>query len=387
MPRDKRRALIAELQKARGSTVLCYVTGDRSPVAAQIGDDAIRPIYQLIREAGPCERLDFFLYSRGGAIDVPWRIVSALRGCAKEWNILIPFRANSAGTLIALGADQIVMGPQGELGPIDPTMALRRVVPGPGGQSALVQDQVSVEDVMAYVKFIQDKGGLSEQAAVAGALNKLVDRVDALTLGNVYRTHQHIRDVAKRILLSRAKPPSTDALESIVKTLAELVYAHGHAIGVQAAKEMGLPVHEAEKSVDDLMWKLFEAYETDLKLDLPIDPASAVAKTDLFSEDGVIAVVENAKTSYELCGQNEVRARRQLPQNLQVALNLSLQIPPGINAQQAAGLQQVFQQLLQELQKAVSQQAQQAVRDALNAQAPLLSAEAAFRDGRWKRFG
>ena len=44
----------------------------------------------------------------GGAIDVPWRIATALRAAADEWNMLIPFRANSAATLLALGADEIV---------------------------------------------------------------------------------------------------------------------------------------------------------------------------------------------------------------------------------------------------------------------------------------
>jgi hypothetical protein len=47
---------------------------------------------------GHVARLDVFIYSRGGAIDVPWRIATALRTAADEWNILIPFRANSAAT-------------------------------------------------------------------------------------------------------------------------------------------------------------------------------------------------------------------------------------------------------------------------------------------------
>lgn len=386
MSHKTRQALIKKIEQSRKSRVICYVTGDRTPTGAQIGDDAIRPIYQQIREIGATERIDFFLYTRGGAIDVPWRIVSALRAACKEWNVLIPFRANSAGTLIALGADHIVMGPQAELGPIDPSMAIKRMVPGPGGQGTFVQDSVSVEDVMAYVKFIQDKGGLKEQQVLSTALDRLIERVDAVALGNVYRTHQHIRDVARRILQSRQTPPSTDSLDLIISTLAERVYAHGHAIGVSAAKDMGLPVEEASPELDKMMWELFEAYESDMKLNQPVDPAAVLNSSDRYAEDATIAIVESSTSSFEFKGELEVRARRQLPQTLQVSLNLNLQLPPGINPQTIpANAQQILQALLQELQKVAAGQAQQAVQQALNAQAPLLGAEAAFRNGRWER--
>src|SRR5690242_8684606 len=159
MPRAKRKALIEQIEALRGSRVLCYVTGDRAPTPGQIGDDAVRQMYEHLREIGLVDKLDLFLYSRGGAIDVPWRIVTALRASAKDWYALIPFRANSAATLLALGADEIVLGRFGELGPIDPIMTIQRLMPGPGGPGTVVQDSVSVEDVMAYLKFIQERAG------------------------------------------------------------------------------------------------------------------------------------------------------------------------------------------------------------------------------------
>jgi ClpP class serine protease len=166
MSRAERSRIIGEIEKLRSSRVLSYVTGDRPPTPAQIGDDAVRPIYEQLRKMGHVPRLDVFLYSRGGAIDVPWRIATALRTASDEWNILIPFRANSAATLLALGADEIVLGRQGELGPIDPIMSIQRVAPGPGGgQGTPVQDNVNVEDVMAYVKFTRERAGLSDQQA------------------------------------------------------------------------------------------------------------------------------------------------------------------------------------------------------------------------------
>jgi hypothetical protein len=383
MPRNSRKALIEQIEQARGSRVLVYVTGDRTPAVAQIGDDAVRPMYAHLREMGSVDKLDLFIYSRGGAIDVPWRIVTALRQTSKEWNILVPFRANSAATLIALGADQIVLGRQGELGPIDPIMSIQRTLPQQGGPPIVQQENMSVEDVMAYTKFIHERAGLSDQESLSNALSKLTDRLDAVGLGNVYRTHLHIRDVALRMLQSRKKPVSEREMAAIIETLAERVYAHGHAIGLKEAEGIGLPVKPADDALDDLMWQLLGEYEEDMKLLDPIDPVTALGNDDLFQEDGVIALVESTAFAHELAGTVEVRARRQQPPNLNVALNLNIQLPQNLNPQQQAAMQQ----MLQAAQQQIIQQAQQAVQDALRQQAPLVGVDAGFRGGKWRRVG
>jgi hypothetical protein len=379
MPRQERKELIKQIEDARESRVLTYVTSDRAPAPAQIGDDAVRPMYAHLREMGHVKKLDLLIYSRGGAIDVPWRVVTALRQTSDQWNILIPFRANSAATLIALGADQIVLGRQGELGPIDPQLSIGRVVPLPGGGQMAVQEQMAVEDIMAYTKFVHDRAGLSDQEALSNALSKLTERLDAVGLGSVYRTHLHIRDVAERMLQSHKKPLPERTMAAIIETLAERVYAHGHAIGLTEAKGLGLPVVAADDALDDLMWRLLEQHEGDLRLLEPLDPVQAVAATDFYSEDVSIAVIESTWAAHAFQGQIEIRAQRQQPPQLNVALNLNIQLPPGFDPQQ----QVAAQQFLQAAQQDIIQQAQQAVQDALRSQAPLQGVDAAFRGGRW----
>jgi hypothetical protein len=381
MSRQERKDLIKEIETLRGGRVLSYVTGDRAPTPAQIGDDAIRPIYAELRRIGHIDKLDLFIYSRGGAIDVPWRIATALRAVATEWNILIPFRANSAATLLALGADQIVLGLQGELGPIDPIIGVQRIVPGSDGNGTAVQENINVEDIMAYVKFIRERANLSDQDALATGISKLTDRLDAVFLGGAYRTHSHIRDVARRMLLSRNSPASEQDMTRIVQTLAEQVYAHGHAIGLRDAREIGLPAERADEALDDAMWRLLGSYETDLKLLEPIDPAVATVGQDLYSERGIVAVVETNGGCHEFTGETQIRAKRQTPPNLNVALNLNVQLPPDLQAEQLpAGLQAILQQF----QQALLQQAQEAVRQAIRDQAPAVGFDAGLRGGKWE---
>jgi hypothetical protein len=103
---------------------------------------------------------------------------------------------------------------------------------------------------------------------------------------------------------------------------------------------------------------------------------------DLYREPGVIATVESTWASHEFSGEAEVRAKRQMPPNLNVTLNLNMQLPQGINAQQ---LPAALQQMLQQAQQAMLQAAQQAVQEALKEQAPLAGFEVGFRGGTWTR--
>jgi hypothetical protein len=383
MARAEPKALLERIEEARGSRVIVYVTGDRHPTPAQVGDDAIRPLYDHLREVGSTESLDLIIYSRGGDIDVPWRVATALRTAATRWNVLIPFRANSAATLLALGADEIVMGRQAELGPIDPIMNFTRLMSQPGGPTAVTQESVNVEDIMAYLRFAKERAGLEAQEALSASLGKLADRLDPVSLGNVYRTHSHIREVASRMILSRAEPPDADVTSKIVQTLAEQTYAHGHAIGRSAAADIGLPVLDAPDELEAILWELLEDYESELKLRQPIDPAEVVQNTDRYREAATIAMIESTWGRSSFDGEIEVRAVRQMPPNLQVSVNLNLQVPANFNP----GAQQALQQFLATSQQAIVQQAQAAVQQALRDQAPVGNIEVGFRGGAWRFVG
>ena len=275
--RARRRQLITEIEALRGSRLITYVTSDRDNCQGQIDENVVRPMYDHLLElsgdvadGAELPQLDLFLYSRGGAVDAPWRIVSMIRAVAEGFTVIVPFRAQSAATMITLGADQIVLGRKGELGPIDPSLGVQRQ--GAGG--ALIDDRINVEDVMSYVKFVRDKAGITDQSGLAAALAALTEYPGPLILGNIYRTHSHIRSVAEKLLESRERPFDDQKNQSLINTLAERTYAHGHAIGRKEATDMGLPVIAPEPELERLMWELFVEYERALSLNDPVDPVA-----------------------------------------------------------------------------------------------------------------
>src|SRR5439155_20533683 len=103
---------------------------------------------------------------------------------------------------------------------------------------------------------------------------------------------------------------------------------------------------------------------------------------DRYSEEVTIAVIESTAMSHEHSGLLEVRATRPMPANLQVAVNLNLQLPPGLDlAQLGPG----FQSIMQQLQQAIAAQANQAVVESLKQQAPAVNMEVGLRGASWKR--
>ena len=80
-----------------------------------------------------------------------WNMVNMLRMFCDELEIIVPARARSAGTLMCLGADRVLMTKQATLGPIDPSLTgpLNPAIPGASPDS---RAPVSVEAVRGYIE-------------------------------------------------------------------------------------------------------------------------------------------------------------------------------------------------------------------------------------------
>lgn len=379
---QRRRDLIAAIEKERGSKVITYFLSDRRGTQAQIAEDSVRPMYDHLRAIGPTRKIDLFLYSLGGHTDVPWRIVTMFREFASEFAVLVPYKAMSAATMIAIGADEIVMSRKGELGPIDPSLSVQRG--GEGGTA--VQAQIAVEDIMSYIRFLKEKAGLSDQAALAGPMAALANKLEPWIMGQMNRAHSHIRVVARKLLTARGGQQTSldeQRMQVIVETLAERTYQHGHAIGRREAEEIGLNIRRADDRMEDLTWALFEAYEEAGKLALPIDIRTFIpAGQEEHKEPVAMGFIESLAIAHQFSGEYCQRNKRTVPPQLAINLNLNLQLPPTVNAQQLPqAMQQAIQQMLQQLQ----QQAQGLVQQELMRQMPLTGIDAWTQNGSWQR--
>lgn len=120
--RYQRQAVVRAIEERTGRTLLCYVAGSGAPISRE---DAIGFVDLLHNVHGPAP-LDLLLHTGGGDIDAAEKLITMMR--AKAGNellrIIVPDSAKSAGTLMVLGADRVVMSDVSELGPIDPQVVL-----------------------------------------------------------------------------------------------------------------------------------------------------------------------------------------------------------------------------------------------------------------------
>jgi len=267
MPRNDRLKLIKAIQTERESKVIVYMLGDRPNFLTNIADDAVRIFYDYLESIGQQHAIDLFLYARGGNIVPPFRIVKLIREYCKKFGVLVPYRAHSAATLLALGADEIVMGKMGELSPIDPTTGHPFNPQDPADPRKRVP--ISVEDVTSYMRFAKEKAKLSEEKRI-DIFQILTNKIHPLALGNIERGHGLIRELAPKLLWLHMK--NKEKIQGIVELLAERKI-HGYMIcRDEAHKELKLPILRPSSTLERDMWSLYEAYEKDLQLLEPFDP-------------------------------------------------------------------------------------------------------------------
>ncbi|MGQ9581865.1 MAG: SDH family Clp fold serine proteinase [Armatimonadota bacterium] len=383
MSRENRIGLINKIQEVRGSNVLVYFTGDRPPIGSRIAEDAVRPLYKhllaLAEASTGRQKIDLFLYSRGGDVSVPWRIVTMIREFCEEFCVLIPYKAHSAATMICLGADRIVMGKKAELSPIDPTL-VRAII----GEATVPPPEISVEDVSSYISFMRERANISDQAALAQVVSQLASHLTPLTLGSVNRQYSHIRLVARKLLTSRKEKIEEGRIGTIIDALTEKMYSHGHAIGRKEATELGLPVEKPDDNLETFIWSLYQEYETLLQLNDPIDPEELLTnkhKEEHIEELIPLAVIESVQ-KLDVFEINAVfRRKRQIPPNPQININLNLGLPPGMVPDQLpANFQQIIQQLLGQISQAIPQIVQQEI----VRQSPIVGIEGRTYGGKWR---
>jgi len=352
MSRENRKKIIQEIEKKRCSKVITYVTSDRLGHSSQIAGDVVSLIHEHILALKEEERakLDFFIYSRGGQSDVPWTIVSMFREYSQKgsFSVLIPYRAHSAATVIALGADEIVMTKKAELGPIDIT-----IYSGPYNPTEKDTHQrlpISVEDVTGYFSLLEKVGCERPDEKMKG-FELLTNHVHPLALGTVSRLLEETKLVALRLLSTRANPFSEEENHEIVRRISSEVYSHNHAISrTEAMKYIGLKQVKTAEEVEiaDELWALYEEYKELFHLEDPFKPEEYLISNNLEEntwENLNLACVECLKR-FDIYKQSvRVRRLRQVPPQIKLDLtNLNLpeinipNLPPNVSQEQINAL-------------------------------------------------
>jgi hypothetical protein len=189
----------------------------------------------------------------GGEADPAFRLIRSLRTRYNKITVGVFGMCKSAGTLLALGADHIVMGDLGELGPLDVQMTKPDELMSATSGLDILQAVGVIENSAfgafenAFLKIISNSGGnisaktsaeIAREFAV-GLFSPMTSQIDPERLGEVQRAVNIARAYGERLDKGNLKAGGLDKLVQEYPT-------HGFVIDLEEAQTIFSNVRAAD---------------------------------------------------------------------------------------------------------------------------------------------
>lgn len=226
----RRAQAIRAIERRRKSRVITMIHRQEKRslfgmnMSNMIGLEDAQSIISAIKATPRDMPIDLVLHTPGGLVLAAMQVARAVEAHPAKVTVFVPIYAMSGGTLIALAADEIVMGEFSMLGPIDPQIM------GISAASILAaRDAKPVEHVSDLALVLADVSEKATAQVKRGAVEIMTPRME------------------------RA------AAEALAETLTSGTWTHDYALTPQEATDLGLAITVGlPQGVLDLM-KLYPA--------------------------------------------------------------------------------------------------------------------------------
>ena len=229
--RYHRQELIKKIETEYGRRLICYVSGR----SATIDRDDTAGFMELLHNISPKGDIDLLLHTRGGDVDAAEKLLSLVQATVGEHQlrVIIPEFAKSAGTLMVLGADTLLMSDSSELGTIDPQIWSE------DGQGNLV-----CHSVLSFIDTYNIHASALTKNPEDPVARLMLSKLDPTTL----QTYTAIRDRARNFAENQLKRKGKN-FSAITSALLDTKRwpSHGQMISWQDAK------HELDLNVEYLL--------------------------------------------------------------------------------------------------------------------------------------
>ncbi len=243
---EKTQSIIKQVNKLLGGTLVTYFNNPRGSVC----HDDVLALFELLEKIGHQEKIYLFIKSSGGNGQASLRIVNLLRQYCKEVVAVIPLECASAATMIALGTNEIQMGPMAYLTSVDTSLT--------HSLSPIDRDNdrvsVSLDELNRVVKLWQAQGSDKSE----NPYQQLFQHVHPLVIGAVDRAESLSIMLCKELLAYHIE--DEQEAENIAATLNSKYPSHGYPILIEEAKRIGLKVNHLAPEINTLLLELNELY-------------------------------------------------------------------------------------------------------------------------------
>lgn len=187
-----RQLLIRDIEQVTGRDLLIYFT-DVDNTTAQIdpGDDQF--LFELLAARTRTET-DLLIETPGGYTDTTEKLCTLLRAMAPDLRVIVPRKAKSNGTLLALCAKEILMSSTSELGPIDPSIQgipAEFIINDPSQNALMKQAATTAADqTKRLAKTLLQTGMMSDRSE-----QDIADTVEIIATRKRFHSHGSVLDM------------------------------------------------------------------------------------------------------------------------------------------------------------------------------------------------
>jgi len=241
----RRAQAIRAVEKEHGTRVITMIHRQERrsffgfAVSRHIDLEDAQTVIAAIKDTPEDTPIDLIIHTPGGIVLAAMQIARAVEAHSAKVTAYVPVYAMSGGTLIALAADEIVMGEFSVLGPIDP-----QILGLPAASIVRARDSKPVADVFDLTLVLADVSEKAVAQVKRGAVELLTPRLDQ------------------------------SAAETIAEKLTGGYWTHDYALTATEAKALGLPVKVGMPVQIMEFMKLYPQPIQQSGIEyLPIDPA------------------------------------------------------------------------------------------------------------------
>ncbi len=268
---DRCKQIIKELEDKFDKRIICYFASELgNDQNSMINDEDVFLIESLLSLKSPKKDLILILESSGGLANSAERIIDVCRTyClgkneSSKFYVIVPKKAKSAATIVALGADKIYLRDTAELGPVDPQFLI-------SDTNGNVQSQPAFLIVDAMENFFEESPNKSISTLPNELKLKLLEQCNYSLFVNAKNELGLSDSIIEKITKDKVKQYPNVKLEdfNIFKD-PHITKSHGRLINLSdlANNTLGkekfiesLSKHFEDKNkfeeVDELIWELY----------------------------------------------------------------------------------------------------------------------------------
>ncbi len=258
---QQRNSRLAAIERLRNSSVIAYMLHDN----AMIADDAIPQIYDKLQAWGRRERIDLLLHARSGAGEAVWRVLNLLREGCDHLGVIVGTKAQGTAALLALGADEIVVGPLSDLGSVE---SARK-------HPLLPRDDLNqpLPTTWHELEWLLEASGSGERPIP----DALYQYIHPLAIAQLREANLLNRELTRKAL-GMHMPESGDRIDKIADLFNGGFHSALYTPSAAELGEMGLPVTQADSNLWRPVWEAAQLYQTAIYSEHP-DAGNPLALT------------------------------------------------------------------------------------------------------------